>query len=232
MFKPLRDMARDPEGKVLVMSAMATVAVGTFVYSALEGWSLIDALYFSVVTLATVGFGDLTPTTDIAKLFTVGYIVTGIGILAAFATELAKHRGAPLVERIRTASSVEHEIVEETEELVGGPARSAEGDHASRSTYRVNPRHPGPSSRTSSLATRSRSSRRIAPDGPPVLDAAAAKRPPPMEGPKRPSDTKTVSRPEELDPDPLIAERALRPVPTPRSVSRPPCQPASRPSQT
>jgi voltage-gated potassium channel len=123
MFKPLRDMARDPEGKVLVMSAMATVAVGTFVYSALEGWSLIDALYFSVVTLATVGFGDLTPTTDIAKLFTVGYIVTGIGILAAFATELAKHRGAPLVERIRTASSVEHEIVEETEELVGGPAK-------------------------------------------------------------------------------------------------------------
>jgi hypothetical protein len=119
MFKPLRAMARDPEGKVLVMSAVATVTAGTVVYSALEGWSLLDALYFSVVTLATVGFGDLTPTTDLAKLFTVGYIITGIGILAAFATELAKHRGGPLAERIRTASSVEHEIVEEAEEAVG-----------------------------------------------------------------------------------------------------------------
>jgi potassium channel subfamily K len=33
------------------------------VYSRLEGWSPVEALYFSVVTLATVGFGDLHPTT-------------------------------------------------------------------------------------------------------------------------------------------------------------------------
>ena len=68
------------------------LAVGTIVYSILEGWSLLDSLYFSVVTLATVGYGDLTPTTDIAKLFTIGYILTGIGIVAAFASEVAKHR--------------------------------------------------------------------------------------------------------------------------------------------
>jgi hypothetical protein len=92
MFKPLREMAADPEGKVIAFSALATLATGTLAYSLLEGWSLVDSLYFSVVTLATVGFGDLTPTTDLAKLFTVGYIITGIGILAAFASELAKRR--------------------------------------------------------------------------------------------------------------------------------------------
>jgi voltage-gated potassium channel len=115
MFTPLRTMAGDPEGKVLLVSAATTVAAGTVIYSALEGWTLIDSLYFSVVTLATVGFGDLTPTTDVAKLFTVAYIITGIGILAGFASELTKHRGARVVDRIRTAETVKHAVVEDVE---------------------------------------------------------------------------------------------------------------------
>ena len=85
-------MFHDPEGKLILASVAALLAVGTVVYSILEGWSLVDSLYFSVVTLATVGYGDLTPTTDVAKLFTIGYILTGIGIVAAFASEVAKHR--------------------------------------------------------------------------------------------------------------------------------------------
>jgi hypothetical protein len=79
----------------LLGGAALTIAVGTVVYTVLEAWSPVDALYFSVVTLATVGFGDLAPTTDAAKLFTVGYILAGVGIIAAFASELAKHRGVP-----------------------------------------------------------------------------------------------------------------------------------------
>lgn len=93
MFRPIRALAREPEGKVLLVAVGVTLAIGTFVYMTLEGWTPIDALYFSVVTLATVGFGDLHPTTDAAKLFTVGYILAGVGIIAAFASELAKHRG-------------------------------------------------------------------------------------------------------------------------------------------
>jgi voltage-gated potassium channel len=94
MFAPLRAVARDPEGKVLLVSAATMVGVGTVVYHVLEGWSFLDSLYFSVVTLATVGYGDLHPTTDLAKLFTIGYILVGIGILAAFASELTKFRKA------------------------------------------------------------------------------------------------------------------------------------------
>ena len=92
MFAPMRAVARDPEGKVLLAGAATMVGVGTVVYHVLEGWSFLNSLYFSVVTLATVGFGDLTPTTDLAKLFTVGYITVGIGIVAAFASELTKFR--------------------------------------------------------------------------------------------------------------------------------------------
>ena len=92
MFAPIRAVIRDPEGKVLLVGAASMVGVGTVVYHFLEGWSILDSLYFSVVTLATVGYGDLTPTTDLAKLFTVGYITVGIGIVAAFASELTKFR--------------------------------------------------------------------------------------------------------------------------------------------
>jgi len=75
MFTALRSMFRDPEGKVILVWATAQSLLGTLVYRRLEGWSLVDALYFSVVTLATVGFGDLHPTTVAAKLLTVLYIL-------------------------------------------------------------------------------------------------------------------------------------------------------------
>jgi hypothetical protein len=92
MFRTLRAVARDPEGKVLLVGAVTVITLGTVVFMLLERWSFVDALYFSVVTLATVGFGDLHPTTDATKLFTVVYILSGIGILAGFASELTKQR--------------------------------------------------------------------------------------------------------------------------------------------
>ena len=55
MFTVLRSMFRDPEGKVILVWAVVQVAIGTIAYMWLEGWSPVDALYFSVVTLATVG---------------------------------------------------------------------------------------------------------------------------------------------------------------------------------
>lgn len=45
-----------------------------------------------MVTLTTIGYGDITPTRDISKLFTIGYIFTGLGIAAAFISEIARSR--------------------------------------------------------------------------------------------------------------------------------------------
>ena len=63
------------------MWAGAVLLVGTLAYHWLEGWSYLDALYFCVITLATVGYGDLTPTTPIAKVFTIFYVINGVVIL-------------------------------------------------------------------------------------------------------------------------------------------------------
>jgi voltage-gated potassium channel len=65
-----------------------TLLSGTIFYSLQEGWSLVDALYFSATTLTTVGLGDLAPTTTTGKLFTVVYIFSGLGLIAGFITTI------------------------------------------------------------------------------------------------------------------------------------------------
>jgi hypothetical protein len=54
---------------------------GTIVYSVLEGWNIIDSLYFSTVTLTTIGYGDMYPTTYASKLFTVFFVLSGVGLM-------------------------------------------------------------------------------------------------------------------------------------------------------
>jgi hypothetical protein len=92
LFRPLRAMLRDPEAKILAIAALAMIAVGATVYVLVEHWTPLQAVYFCVVTLATVGYGDFHPTTELGQLFTILYIVVGVGIIAAFVTELAKQR--------------------------------------------------------------------------------------------------------------------------------------------
>jgi hypothetical protein len=79
----LLDVIRDKESRPVFYWAGGMLLGGVLVYHWLEGWSYLDALYFCVVSLATVGYGDLTPTTPWAKLFTIIYLINGIGILLA-----------------------------------------------------------------------------------------------------------------------------------------------------
>ncbi|PJF27474.1 MAG: hypothetical protein CUN53_03895 [Phototrophicales bacterium] len=69
-----------------------TLAGGTLFYRQVEGWSWIDSFYFSVITLTTIGYGDLHPTRDISKLFTIGYVIVGLGLFAAIITDIGQTR--------------------------------------------------------------------------------------------------------------------------------------------
>jgi hypothetical protein len=75
--------------KLFVLDA-ATVAAGTLFYWRIEGWSPLDAFYFSSTPLTTVGYGDLAPETAAGKLFTVFYPFTGIGLIVASLNALAR----------------------------------------------------------------------------------------------------------------------------------------------
>lgn len=76
-----RESGLQPEGRVLLALVAVTLAVGTFFYAWAEGWSLFDSLYFCVITLSTIGYGDLTPKTTLGKAFTMFYVVSGVGLL-------------------------------------------------------------------------------------------------------------------------------------------------------
>lgn len=90
---------------ILVISIL-TLAVGTVVMMHLEQLSFIDAMYFSVVSLTTVGFGDITPKTDPGKVFTVVYLIVGIGIVAGLINTLLQSAVARRV-IVRSEKSVE-----------------------------------------------------------------------------------------------------------------------------
>ena len=80
----------DPEFRGLFVMVVVTLAAGTLFYWQIEGWSPLDAFYFSSITLTTVGYGDLAPETAAGKLFTVFYLFTGIGLIVAFLNALAR----------------------------------------------------------------------------------------------------------------------------------------------
>ena len=91
--RAVRQALKEPETRGLVYAALLILVAGTVFYRIVEGWSWVDSLYFAVVTLTTVGYGDFTPQTTAGKLFTVVYILVGLGILASFIGLIADFRG-------------------------------------------------------------------------------------------------------------------------------------------
>ncbi|MFV0301364.1 MAG: potassium channel family protein, partial [Paracoccus sp. (in: a-proteobacteria)] len=54
-----------------------------------EGWSWLDSIYFSVITISTIGYGDITPKTDAGKVITIFYVLCGLGLFVATASAIA-----------------------------------------------------------------------------------------------------------------------------------------------
>lgn len=90
IVRALRTLLKDPKFRALLFLVILTLAIGTFFYHSVEGWSWLDSLYFSVITLTTVGYGDFTPKTDSGKIFTMIYIFLGLGILIGFVTPIGE----------------------------------------------------------------------------------------------------------------------------------------------
>ncbi|MCP4117012.1 MAG: potassium channel protein [Desulfobacteraceae bacterium] len=62
-----------------VLLAMFLIAVGTAGYMVIEGWTLMDALYMTGITLTTVGYGEVRPMSQPGRVFTLVLIFLGGG---------------------------------------------------------------------------------------------------------------------------------------------------------
>jgi voltage-gated potassium channel Kch len=70
---------------LIIITILAVIlGIGTVFYHYSEGWSLVDSFYFSTITLTTIGYGDIAPTTDSSKIFTAFYAIFGIGLMLYF----------------------------------------------------------------------------------------------------------------------------------------------------
>jgi voltage-gated potassium channel len=66
---------------ILALLVVVTVA-GTVGYVVIEGWSVFDALYMTIITVASVGFGEIHPLSTPGRAFTMVLIVSGLGVVA------------------------------------------------------------------------------------------------------------------------------------------------------
>ncbi|GAB3161437.1 potassium channel family protein [Myceligenerans halotolerans] len=85
----IRTAWRDGTFRGALSAILILLVSATIFYRFAEGWPLLDALYFSVVTGLTIGYGDLVPTGPVSKVFTMMYALLSVGLYVALATSLA-----------------------------------------------------------------------------------------------------------------------------------------------
>ncbi|MBC6401654.1 MAG: two pore domain potassium channel family protein [Ekhidna sp.] len=91
LFYIIKLCYKDKEYRDLLLTAAFILVLGMVVYHYIEGWTWLDAFYFSFITLTTIGFGDFAPQTDIGKIFTIIYTMVGISIILAFINTFYQH---------------------------------------------------------------------------------------------------------------------------------------------
>lgn len=74
----------------LIVGLALILVVGTIGYEALEGWPLLDALYMTVITISSIGFGEIHTLSDEGRVFTIVVIAIGFGVVAHSAVTVTR----------------------------------------------------------------------------------------------------------------------------------------------
>ena len=67
--------------QLAIMAVITFIGIGTVLFHSLEDWTWIQAFYFSVVSMTTVGYGDLAPSNDLTRLVVAIYVLISVAIM-------------------------------------------------------------------------------------------------------------------------------------------------------
>ena len=66
---------------LILILILAVLFIGVVGYTQLLGVDFIDAFYMTVITISTVGYGEIAPMTDAGKIFSIGLIFSGLAVV-------------------------------------------------------------------------------------------------------------------------------------------------------
>ena len=87
------DLIFNRKTRPIFVYAGIMIGMGAVLYHWLEGWGWLDSIYFVVITLTTIGYGDFHPTQPITKLITIFYGINGIVLILLIFDVIRKARG-------------------------------------------------------------------------------------------------------------------------------------------
>jgi len=101
---------RTRQGIIAVVLSLLLLSFGTCGYMLLEGWSLLDSLYMTVITLATVGYGEVHPVGPGGRTFTIVLIILGVGLFLYVIGNLVQFLVEGRIRQILGRRKVDREI--------------------------------------------------------------------------------------------------------------------------
>lgn len=78
----------DEDFRILLFILLVLIISATTFYMNAEGWGVIDSLYFSVMTMSTIGYGDMVPSNSYSKIFTIIFAFLGVGVFASIISKI------------------------------------------------------------------------------------------------------------------------------------------------
>lgn len=85
LFSPLQEVLRGIGILLLILAA------GTMGYRIIEGWTFIDSLFMTVITISTVGYGEVHQLSTAGQIFSIILILSGVGTVFYILTTLVSH---------------------------------------------------------------------------------------------------------------------------------------------
>lgn len=84
-------MIYKPKLYISVCLLISVIIIGVAGYMLISGDNFIDSLYMTIITMTTVGFGEIHPLTDYEKIFTIFLIIISIVVYAYSITALTEY---------------------------------------------------------------------------------------------------------------------------------------------